>query len=120
MANNRLVGINPFQRNCPPEDIRIGQITSEKRTWTTSSPPAYRDNWESALKGAFEQVAERIFLRMGARVGKLEHDFKSLSQHCKELKDGQSLIVPVETLVPDNYTLKRSFAVVVRPSDNEY
>ena len=34
--------------------------------------------------------------------------------------DGQSFIVPIETLAPEPYVLKRSMQVVVRPADGEF
>jgi hypothetical protein len=43
-----------------------------------------------------------------------------VKKRSKKLSDGQSFIVPIETLAPEPYVLKRPFQVVVQPSDGEY
>lgn len=54
------------------------------------------------------------------RLEKLEQEIVSLKETCKLLRDGRSFCVPVETLTPEPYIVKRTFHVVVCPSDDDF
>jgi hypothetical protein len=56
----------------------------------------------------------------GGRLAILERDMLAIKEHCKRLRDGQSFLVPIETLAPEPFILKKSLHVVVRPFDEEY
>ena len=54
------------------------------------------------------------------RLEKLEAELICLKEHYSELSDAQSFVVPVETLAPDPFILKRPLQVVVQSSDGQY
>jgi hypothetical protein len=111
MAKNRIFQSDSYQRMCPPHERASEWTRVEKRQASTRAPPAYQPNWETALRAALAQ---------SGRVARLEREVLVIKDHCKKLRDGQSMIVPVETLAPEPFVLKRPFHVVVRPSDGAY
>jgi hypothetical protein len=66
------------------------------------------------------QLTDEIVGRERVRLDKLEHDLAILQMQCNELRDGQSVVVPVETLAPEPFLLTRHFQVVVRPCGGDY
>jgi hypothetical protein len=69
------------------------------------------------MKPATQKSAAKV---VNGRVTRIEREVLSLKRQCKQLRDGQSFMVPIETLAPEPFVLKRSFHVVVSPSDGEF
>jgi hypothetical protein len=42
-----------------------------------------------------------------------------LTEHCKKLRDGQSIIVPITTLEPEPYELVKEIMAVVQPDGDD-
>ena len=54
------------------------------------------------------------------RVAQLERKVRALEKQCNQLRDSETLLVPIETLSPEPFAVKKVFQVVVRPSDGEF
>jgi hypothetical protein len=55
-----------------------------------------------------------------ARVARLEREVQALKKHYQQLCDSLTFTVPINSLAPEPFVLKRPFHVVVRPSDGEF
>jgi hypothetical protein len=55
-----------------------------------------------------------------ARVARLEREVKALKKHYEQLCDTMAFTIPINSLAPEPFVLKRPFHVLVRPSDGEY
>jgi hypothetical protein len=55
-----------------------------------------------------------------ARVARLEREVRALKKHYQELRESLAFTVPINSLAPEPFVLKRPFHVLVRPSDGEY
>lgn len=49
------------------------------------------------------------------RVSRIERQLRRLTEHCKRLRDGESIVIPMTTLDPEPYQLLREVMVVVQP-----
>jgi hypothetical protein len=54
------------------------------------------------------------------RLEKIESEILALREQCKEFRVGRSILIPVETLAPEPFDLKRAFLVVVAPVEDEF
>ena len=54
------------------------------------------------------------------RVARLERELQALKKHYQELCASVTFTVPINSLAPEPFVLKRPFQVVVQPSDGEY
>src|SRR5438094_7284113 len=55
-----------------------------------------------------------------SRVARLEREVRAPKQHYEELHGSLGFAVPINSLAPEPFVLKRPFHVVVRPSDGEF
>lgn len=74
-------------------------------------------NWQKGYDAALKQLAEKL---ANGRLEKLEREILDIKEHCKQLRDVATFSVPVETLSPEPFVVKKPFHVVVRPSDGEF
>ena len=54
------------------------------------------------------------------RVERIEQQIAILTEHCKKLRDGQSIIVPITSLDPEPYELCKEIFAVVQPDDDSF
>jgi hypothetical protein len=54
------------------------------------------------------------------RFARFEREMLAVKEHCKQLRSAQSIVVPVETMAPEPFILRRPFQIVLRPADGEY
>lgn len=66
-------------------------------------------------KNAFARIDE-----LTTRVHTLERAIDDLKERYNNLKCGETFCVPVENLSPEPFVVKKTFLVVVRPSDGEF
>ena len=54
------------------------------------------------------------------RVERIEQQLLVLMEHCKQLRDGHSVIFPITTLDPEPFELTKEVMVVVQPDDDSF
>jgi len=58
--------------------------------------------------------------RANARVSRLEREVRTLKENYEQLCDNMGFVVPINSLAPEPFRLKRTIHIVVRPSDGEF
>jgi hypothetical protein len=112
MAKNRI------REFCGPEELLETKHPWPDRPKVASvQPAAIEQNWAAKLKAVAEQIAAKA---ENNHVEQLERKVRALEEHCKQLRDGATFSVPVETFSPEPFFVKKAFQVVVRPSDGEF
>ena len=81
-------------------------------------PQQVETNWLEKFKAAFEQLTAKA--GGNNRLEKLEEEVRALTEHCKRLKDWQSIIVPITTFDPEPFELFKEILVVVQPDDDSF
>jgi hypothetical protein len=54
------------------------------------------------------------------RLAKLEREILDLKEHCRQLRNNKSLLVPITTLDPEPFELRKKIMVVVQPDDDSF
>lgn len=78
--------------------------------------------WTDSLREAAEQLAGLVEAKRKefGRIASLEHDVTELKTQIGQLRDSQSVVVPIAALEPEPFDLLRNIPVVVQPTDDSF
>jgi len=78
--------------------------------------------WIGALREAGEQLAVSLDAKWKelGRIRNLERDVAELKRQVWQLRDSQSVVVPITTLEPEPFDLLQQIPVVIQPTDDGY
>lgn len=91
--------------------------------WTSrpkpvTAPKPVQPSWQAGYDAALKQLADKV---ANGRLEKIERAILDLREHCKQLKSGQSITVPITSFTPEPFEVCREILAVVQPDgDSSY
>lgn len=94
----------------------------DQLTWVPAAEETRTENWTDKFRVALERLVRMIVTEREQflRLAKLEEEVQALKTLAGQLRDSQSIVVPITTLDPEPFELLCEIRVVVQPTDDGY
>jgi hypothetical protein len=113
------VVLNRLKDFCDPSEMKrpVTPWDASHPTSVRTPPPEIKADWLEKLKAAVHQLTAKIG---NDRFDRLEREVIALKEHCKKLKESQSIIVPISSLDPEPFELCKEIMVIVQPDHDSF